>query len=344
MHLASLLERVSVPDSTGFVSIDTAKTLFETLATLPTDDASSLNTMVLGITNQTLPSLKFKDASVAQATAFFIRQMVPFINELDKLLISVGEISLDGIEVPPQFAGYTTKVQEFATSFKDNLAEQINELKTLTTDLITTEKTEGMADILKKMQSIIHLVEHPLDGFSLGKRPKDKLATAVAKKAMETFIKLAKGQVIGTLSKHIEDTVHLQIADSVLRLSINDDVLSLESEKNTKLSVCLKDFLIAQIPPLKGDKLALEMNNIFIQQKILEQFTKRLKQLGDPPRRDALLALLYHRDYFKNPNELISIKQLTKCISCFIGHPHLNLETAFTTVLRCGCNPKHYST
>ncbi|MDP3560405.1 MAG: hypothetical protein Q8R79_08690 [Legionellaceae bacterium] len=354
VQLETLLNRVSVPDSTGFVPVDTTKILFEKLSILPINNAA-LRTLVLGSTCQHLPMLKFQDASVAQATAFFIQGMAPFIDSLDALLKTVENINLEEMlkqqaidkQIPDFAVAYLPKIQTFIDTFKTKLSIQVTDLKDLINTLTTTEKTEGIPDILKKMQTIIALLENPLEEFSLGTGLADITATLAVKAIISPMIMVVRKKVIDTLSQHILGTVHLQITDAVLHLGINDAVLDQDSEKNIKLSVAFKDFLIAQLPELSGKELALEMNAIFKQQEVLEKFVKRIKQVGNAARRDALIALLYRRGYFKKPETFFSIEKLTELVSAFMGSTHLNLEEAFTCIFdarETGVSVEHIQT
>ena len=327
-HLESFLHRVSIPDSTGWISVDDAQLLFKKINGLQRDD-TKLSTMVLGHLCQTFPTIKFHDETVAHAMAYFICGMQPFVNALDGLLTMVGELRYESTTIE-WMDHYLSKIDAFINGFKEKLSPELVELKRLIEIVTSTEKTETMVDVLKKMQDIVFIVEHATDDFTLGSNPKDLMLAGVVKNIIGTVQK----KLFDTIADQITNTVKLQLMDSLLRLNINDAVLDKDSEKGMKLSVAFKDFIVAQLPSLPRRELVTEINAVFAKQEVLDRLIKRLKQVGDASRRDRLIALLYRQGYFKNPTVFFSIEELTDCMGCFIGHPTINLERAFHTLLQ----------
>lgn len=309
-HLTALLQIANVPESHSLLSIADVKKLFTELATIKKDDPALFDT-VHTLTLRTLPNLRLTDLSVAKSISSLIQMIAPLVDTLENL-IHTNQDLLDNFNLPDNQFLKDNEIKIIISQINEKLIARIELLNTKLRALNENGKTDEVKKVLLAIQNLIAFFDDPLKDITL---PGSPIAAGVVHVAVNNFIVPIKKKVLEELSKHLIETLSLQIASSVTDLHIDDKLLNKPAEKQVLLSTQLNDFLISKIPAIKGKELALEINAIFKEQEQIEALLISLQHWQPKQRRDLLLVELYRSGYFKKTPLVPGLADLTNLVT-----------------------------
>ncbi|MBN9229875.1 MAG: hypothetical protein J0I93_03400 [Legionella sp.] len=301
------------------------------------------------LSKKKVPQLEFNCDDLSQKMTGFLLGMSQFANELKKTLDSLqdqlkdpdgyvdallkknqnpetndqaaedltqetdpnGEnqkISFAGFDLSKYKKDLAALASELINVFTGKINLMINQLEQIKDE----HSSDGIKLVLNSIQDLVSFIEDPL-AHTQRKFP---MLIIVRPLLNKLILGPFKKQMMQTLNEFLIDILHSEISQSVQNLKINQRLQD-KDDQQIHLGEILNRFLINYVPPLKGVKIAIELNESFRLQEETKSFLEALKNtFNEKHQRNSFVIFLYKRDYFSQYkakfSNYLSLKNLTE--------------------------------
>ncbi|MDP3269038.1 MAG: hypothetical protein Q8M40_08315, partial [Legionella sp.] len=364
LHLAAGLKQINNQESRP-IQIADALRLIDELKKEPNKN-KLVKEELMFLCKKQIPQLEFHCDDLSQKMTGFLLGMSQFTNELKKTLDSLQDQLKDpdsyvndlinknqdpendqapndlGQEVDPNqesqkisFAGFdlskykkdlVTLASELVYVFTGKINLMISQLEQIKNEA----SSDGIKLVLNSIQDLVSFIEDPLAHT----QQKFPMLFIVRPLLNKLILGQFKQQVINSLNKYFIDILHSEVTQSIQSLKINQRLQD-KNDQQIRLGEVLNRFLINHIPPLKGVKIAIELNESFRYQEETKNFLEALRNtFNESNQRNAFISFLYKQEYFSQYKEKfahrLSLKDLTVLMNTL---PKMKESEALLTVI-----------
>ena len=208
--------------------------------------------------------------------------------------------------------------------------EKITLLSTQLEQMKGDSSSDAIQHALKSIQEIISFIENP---FVYSKKI-NFLERGGLSFLSGFFLGEFKQRIIDSLNKYFVDVLHSEVNQSVQSLQINQRLRD-NNDQQIRLSEVLNRFLINFIPPLKGVKIAIELDESFRHHEETKNFLEAIRNtFNESNQRNSFISFLYKQEYFSQYKEKfahsLSLKNLTELMKTL---PKMKNSEALLTVI-----------